>query len=152
MRHRNHTTPTPFKLHVPRIPPSCPMEGEGARTRRWEGKADLHRKAMKAFGSSAQPDSTLSHLSCRIYSVAIMKLTLLSQRVQEEYLTEFLPQHMTCLGLSGSTTTAHKAPPLETSLSWPSLPLYPTLSESFNHTFHFRLRFCQSLWKLLLKE
>lgn len=101
-----HNSP-PFKLHVPRIPPFCPMEGEGARTWVWEGKADLHKKAVKAFGSSAQPGSTLSHLSCHIYSAAIMKLTLLSQRVQDEYLTEFIPQHMTRLGLSGSTATAH---------------------------------------------
>lgn len=61
--------PPPCKWHVPRIPPSwgiyshCPMEREGARIWGWERKADLHRKAMKAFVSSAQPGSILSHLS-----------------------------------------------------------------------------------------
>lgn len=89
-------TPAPCKLHIPRIPPSwgiysnCPREREGARTWGWERKTDLHRKAMKGFGNSAQPGSTLSHLSGHIHSVTIMKLTLLSQWIQEECQTEFI--------------------------------------------------------------
>lgn len=67
-----------------------PLKTEGARTWGWEGKADLHRKAMKVFGSSAQPDSMLSYLSDHIYSVTIMKLTLLSQWVRVSDRTNFL--------------------------------------------------------------
>lgn len=146
------------RLHIPGVSVSwsiyskCPWKREGASTWGWEGKADLHWKAMKAFGSSAQPDSMLSYLSGHIYYHETEFINIMGEgRLSDG--TNFLGCAIPWAPWLYKHSMHVTASPLKTSLSWPSLPLCPTLSESsINLTFHFWFCFCQPLRKLLLKE